>query len=328
MPQIKKVVTIGGGTGTFTVLSGLKKYPLELTAIVTMSDDGGSSGMLRDEYGVLPPGDVRQSLVALSDAGAVMRNLFNHRYKNGALSGHNFGNIFISTLEQVTGSLDKALEVVSKILNIRGQVIPVTLSKVKLMIELKNGKMIHGEDALRGYQLVSRFGVKRIHLKPKAVANPKALKAIRDADIIIVGPGHLYGSLIPNFLVGGISKAFVKSKAKKIYVANLMNRHGHTDGFSIFDYVDTLERVMGEKNVFDAVVYNTKKPLTALVKKYADEGEPVQTGGKAKRGGFKLVGANLLAETAVKLKKGDPLNWQRALIRHDSEKLARAILKA
>ncbi len=327
MPHIKKVVTIGGGTGTFTVLSGLKKYPLELTAIVTMSDDGGSSGMLRDEYGVLPPGDVRQSLVALSDAGAVMRKLFNHRYKNGALAGHNFGNIFISTLEQVTGSLDKALEVVSKVLNIRGQVIPVTLSKVKLRLELKNGKIIHGEDALRGYQLVSRFGVKRIHLEPRAVGNPKAIQAIREADIIIVGPGHLYGSLIPNFLVDGISKAFAKSKAKKIYVANLMNRHGHTDDFTITDYVDTLERVIGKKGVFDAVVYNTKNPSQALLKRYSDEGEPVTLKSKTKNS-FKVVGANLLLESIVKTKKGDPLAWQRALIRHDPDKVARAILKA
>jgi uncharacterized cofD-like protein len=328
MPHIKKVVTIGGGTGTFTVLSGLKKYPLDLTAIVAMSDDGGSSGVLRDEYGVLPPGDVRQSLVALSDAGPVMRNLFNHRYRGGGLSGHNFGNLFISTLEQVTGSLDKALDVVSKVLNIRGQVVPVTFSKVKLLVELNNGKMIHGEDALRSYHLVSRFGVKRIHLEPRAVANPKAIQAIKEADIIIVGPGHLYGSLIPNFLVKGISEAFIKSKAKKIYVANLMNRHGHTDGFSITDYVDTLERVMGKKGVYDAVVYNTKKPPQVLVKRYADEGEPVEIGKKEKKNKFKLVGANLLAKTIAAVKKGDKLHWQRALIRHDPDKLASAILKA
>lgn len=326
MPHIKKVVTIGGGTGTFTVLSGLKKYPLELTAIVTMSDDGGSSGMLRDEYGVLPPGDVRQSLVALSDAGPVMRKLFNHRYHGGALSGHNFGNIFISTLEQVTGSLDKALDVISNVLNIRGNVIPVTFSKVKLLVELNNGKIIHGEDALRGYQLVSRFGIKRIHLKPKAIANPKALQAIKEADIIIVGPGHLYGSLIPNFLVQGISKAFAKSKAKKIYVANLMNRHGHTDGFSVGNYVETLERVIGQEGVFDAVVYNTKKPARELIKRYADEGEPVEN--DHGKNGYKLIGADLLSENKVKIKKGDTLNWQRALIRHDPDKLAKAILKA
>jgi uncharacterized cofD-like protein len=204
--------------------------------------------------------------------------------------------------------------------------VPVTFDQVKLLVELNNGKIIHGEDALRGYQLVSRFGIKRIHLQPKAEPNPKALQAIKEADLIIVGPGHLYGSLIPNFLVKGIGQAFVKSKAKKIYVANLMNRHGHTDGFSIVDYVEVFERVVGKKGIFDAVVYNTKIPSKTLLKKYSDEGEPVSL--KHKKNGFKPVGVNLLFEGKVKVKKGDPLAWQRALIRHDPEKLAKAILKA
>ena len=327
---MKKVVVIGGGTGTFTVLSGLKKYPLDLTAIVTMSDDGGSSGALRDEYGVLPPGDIRQSLVALSDAGTVMRKLFNHRYQKGALSGHSFGNIFISTLEQVTGGLDEALEVVSKILNIRGRVIPVTLSKVKLVVELKNAKIIRGEDALRSYHLVSRFGIKKMHLEPRAAANPKAVAAIRNADLIVVGPGHLYGSLIPNFLVSGVANAFAKSKAKKVYVANLMNRHGHTDDFSVSDYVHALESVIGKKGVFDIVIYNTQNPPQALIKRYSDEGEPVRLNRSRKNGKngkdrFKVVGANLLSLKIARIKKGDRLSWQRALIRHDSQKVAKIL---
>src|SRR6185436_7247989 len=229
MPQIKKVVTIGGGTGTFTVLSGLKKYPLELTAIISMADDGGSTGRLRDEFGVLPPGDLRQGLVALSEDGSTMRKLFNHRYEKGGLEGHSFGNLFISTLEQVTGNLDKALDVAGEILKIRGRVVPVTLTKVKLVTELKNGKMLEGEDVLGNYQLVSRFGIKRIYLKPKAQPNPKALQAIKEADVIVIGPGDLYTTMIPNLLV--IGKAIAKSKAKKIFVANLMNKHGHTDDF-------------------------------------------------------------------------------------------------
>src|SRR3989338_1628649 len=239
----KKIVVIGGGTGTFTVLSGLKHFPVDLTAIVTMADDGGSTGVLRDEFGVLPPGDLRQCLVALSDADLVMRKLFNHRYDRGELKGHNFGNIFISTLEQVTGSLDRALDVAGEILNIRGRVVPVTLTKVDLVTELKNGKVLHGESALSDYQLVSRFGIKKSFLTPAAKANPKALQAIKEADLIVVGPGNLYASLIPNFLVTGIGRAFIASKAKKIYVANLMNKHGHTDDFLVSDYVQTLERV-------------------------------------------------------------------------------------
>ncbi|OGZ05805.1 MAG: hypothetical protein A2845_03305 [Candidatus Lloydbacteria bacterium RIFCSPHIGHO2_01_FULL_49_22] len=320
-----KVVVMGGGTGTFTVLSGLKHFPVDLTAIVTMADDGGSTGVLRDEFGVLPPGDLRQCLVALSDADLVIRKLFNHRYDRGGLKGHNFGNIFISTLEQVTGSLDKALDLAGEILHIRGRVVPVTLTKVELIAELNNGKIIHGESALSDYQLVSRFGIQKIYLKPKATANPKALLAIKEADLIIVGPGNLYASLIPNFLVSGVGAAFAQSKAKKVYVANLMNKNGHTDDFFVSDYVRALGGAIGKKNVFDAVIYNTKKPASALLRKYADEGESVSCGDECKKGEFELIGANLLADTLAKTAKKDLI--YRTLIRHDPDKLANIIMK-
>jgi len=321
----KKIVVIGGGTGTFTVLSGLKTYPLHLTAIVTMADDGGSTGRLRDEFGVLPPGDIRQCLVALSDAPLVLRKLFNHRFDKGELSGHSFGNIFISTLEQVTGSLDKSLDVIADILNIRGRVIPVTLSKVRLMTELKNGKVLEGESVLSNYQLLSRFGIKKIYLTPKAKANPKALQAIKDADVIIVGPGNLYGSLIPNFLVPGVPAALMRSRAKKIFVTNLMNKHGHTDDFVVGDYVRAVEDIICRDDVFDVVLYNTTKPPSSLVERYADEGEPVSLGVFAKNIPARFVGADLLAKRLPTLPKKDLL--RRTLIRHDGKKLAKAIMK-
>ncbi len=321
----KKIVILGGGTGSFTVLSGLKHYPVDLTAVVTMADDGGSTGRLRDEFGVLPPGDLRQCLVALSRADLVMRKLFNYRFEKGELAGHSFGNIFISTLEQVTGSLDRALDVAGEVLNIRGRVVPVTLTKVDLVAELMNGKVLHGESALSDYQLVSRFGIKKIYLTPKAKANPKAIVAIKEADLIIVGPGNLYASLIPNFLVQGVGAAFVRSKAKKIYIANLMNKHGHTDDFFVSDYVRVLESTIGKKDVFDAVIYNTKKPGTGLIRKYADEGEPVVCGPECAKGNFALIGANLLADTIAKTIKKDFL--RRTLIRHDSDKLAKVIMQ-
>ncbi len=321
---LKKIVVIGGGTGTFTVLSGLKYYPVDLTAVVTMADDGGSTGRLRDEFGVLPPGDLRQCLVALSEADQVMRKLFNYRFDKGELAGHSFGNLFISTLERVTGSLDLALDVAGRILHIRGRVIPVTLSKVGLIAELKNGKVLHGESALSDYQLVSRFGIKKIFLKPKAKANPKALRAIKEADIIIVGPGNLYASLIPNFLVSGIGRALITSRAKKIYVANLMNKNGHTDDFLVSDYVRALEGVIGKEGVFDAVVYNTKLPTQALLRKYADEGEPVVCGPECLKGEFELIGTNLLAGDLAKTTKKDML--RRTLIRHDPDKLAKVLM--
>lgn len=320
----KKIVVIGGGTGTFTVLSGLKKYPLDLTAIVTMADDGGSTGKLRDEFGVLPPGDLRQCLVALSKTDYVMRRLMNHRFDRGELAGHNFGNIFISTLEQVTGSLDKALDLAGEILNIQGRVIPVTLEKISLIAKLKNGKVLEGESALTNYQLVSRFGIERIFLKPRAEANPKALKAIKEADCIIIGPGNLYASLIPNFLVSKIGKTLVSSKAKKIYIANLMNKNGHTDDFLVLDYVKALERVIGKKQIFNAVVFNTKKPSPALVRRYADEGEPVRHNQAQNHGNAKFIGAPLLAGNLAKTPKKDFL--RRTLIRHDSDKLAKVLV--
>jgi uncharacterized cofD-like protein len=319
----KKIVVIGGGTGTFTVLSGLKRYPVDLTAIVTMADDGGSTGVLRDEFGVLPPGDVRQCLVALSDA-PVMRTLFTHRYDRGGLKGHSFGNIFLSTLEQVTGSLDQAIDVAGTILNIRGRVIPVTLDHIDLHAELQNGKILDGESAFMEYQLVSKYGIKKIFLAPSGRANPKALRAIKEADMIVVGPGKLYTSILPNFLVKGVSRAFINATARKVFVANLMSQQGHTDAFALTDYVHTLEQYIGTK-VFDTVLYNTKKPPPVLVRRYADEGEPVMRGANCASGGYRLIGRDLLADGIARTPKKDIL--RRTLIRHDQKKLAAALMQ-
>lgn len=317
-----KVVVIGGGTGTFTVLSGLRDLPVDLTAIVAMSDDGGSTGRLRDEFGVLPPGDIRQCLVALSEAGATMRALMNYRYDRGDLKGHSFGNIFISTMETVTGDLDHALETIGDIMKIKGRVVPVTLSKVRLSAKLKNGKVLNSEHAIDDYQLVSRFGIERIALSPRPKANPKALRAIREADVIVVGPGSFYTSLIPNFLVPGIGKALAASKAKKIYVANLMNKHGHTDDFLVSDYLDRLEQLIGKRGVFTYVIYNSKIPSRALLRRYADEGEPVRATDRCKKGRI-FIAANLLRGELHGRDRGDTLT--RTLIRHDPKKLAKAI---
>ncbi len=306
------------------MLSGLKHHDVDLTAVVTMADDGGSTGVLRDEFGVLPPGDLRQCLVALSDEDTVMRKLFNHRYDRGGLKGHSFGNIFISTLEQVTGSIDKAIDVAGSILNIRGRVVPVTLDQIALHAELENGKVLNGESAFMEYQLVSKYGIKKIYLDPVGSANPKALEAIEEADLIVVGPGKLYTSILPNFLVKGVSKAFLRSKAKKVFVANLMSQQGHTDNFSVSDYARALERYIG-KNAFDTIIYNTKNPPQALVRRYADEGEPVVCTAACKQSGYELVGKDLLADGVAKTAKKDML--RRTLIRHDSEKLAKAIIR-
>ncbi len=315
------IVTIGGGTGMFAVLSGLKKYDVDITAIVSMADDGGSTGKLRDEFGVLPPGDLRQALVALSEGGQVMRQLFTHRFDRGELKGHSFGNIFISTLEQVTGDMDHALDVVGDILKIKGRVVPVTMNNVRLVGELKNGKILEGESMFMEYQLVSKFGIKRMYLTPNATANPKAIEAIRHADLIIVGPGKLYTSLLPNFLVEGITDAVRKSRATKVFINNLMSQLGHTDNFTVTDFVAEFEKFAKGK-IFDVVVYNTKRPPQTLLRKYADEGEPVEPGTLDDH--YEFLGANLLAEGVAKTPKVDLL--RRTLIRHDPEKLAKVIM--
>jgi len=316
----QKIVTIGGGTGSFTLLSGLKNYPVEISAIVSMADDGGSTGVLRDELGVLPPGDVRQCLVALSESSKTMRELFNYRYSSGGLSGHSFGNIFISTLEKMSGNFEKAINEAGRILRISGRVIPVTLTNTKLVAKLANGKTIVGQQKIDDANLA---GLKRLKLEPRATANPEAIKAIRQADKIIINPGNFYESILPNFLVSGIAKAIKKSRAKKIFICNLMTKAGHTDNFSVVDYLEALENYLGG-NVIDCVIYNNEKPGETLIKKYSHEGEHlVRASNLRLYPKVKFIGAKLLANKISKPQKGDKL--KRTLIRHDSEKLAKLI---
>lgn len=312
-----KVVTIGGGTGSFTVLSGLKKYPLDLTAIVTMADDGGSTGVLRDELGVLPPGDVRQCLVALSKSDLLMRELMNYRFTDGKLKGHNFGNLLLSALEKVTGSFDLAVEKASEILRISGHVIPATLDKVSLVARLKDGAIIHGQSLIHKTNLQQ---LDQMELIPSAQANPKAVAAIQAAKAIIIGPGDFYSSLIPNLLVKGIVDAIQHSSAKKIFVTNLMAKKGHTEGFSADDFAQTIERYLGCK--VDTVLYNTFVPSQNLLERYARNGE-VMIKRPKKKLDARYVGADLVSRSFPKARAGDPL--ERTYIRHDPDRLANII---
>ncbi len=222
MNKKQKIVTIGGGTGSFVVLSGLKDYPIELTAIVSMTDDGGSTGVLRDELGVLPPGDVRQCLVALSSSGHITRELFNYRFENGCLSGHSFGNIFLSALEKISGDFYQAVKEAEKILHVNGRVVPVTLSNTNLEVLFNNNKIIKGQVNIFNSDL---HELKEIRLNPRVKANPEAIKAIKEADKIVINAGDFYSSIIPNFLVQGIPAAIKKARAKIIYIANLMTKN-------------------------------------------------------------------------------------------------------
>jgi len=317
----QKIVTIGGGTGSFTLLSGLKSYPVEISAIVSMADDGGSTGVLRDELGVLPPGDVRQCLVALSESSKTMRELFNYRYASGGLAGHSFGNIFISTLEKISGNFNEAINEAGQILRISGRVIPVTLTNTKLVAKLENGKIIVGQQKIDEANLAN---LKQLKLRPRASANPEAIRAIKQADKIVINPGNFYESILPNFLVSGMAVAIRRSRAKKIFVCNLMTKAGHTDNYSVVDYLETLERYLG-KNSIDYAVYNKEVPSPELIKCYSQEGEHVVRAAKLRiYPKVKFIGANLLAKKIYRPAKGDKL--KRTLIRHDSEKLAKLIV--
>ena len=242
---MKNIVTIGGGTGSFVLLSGLKRHPVNLSAIVSMADDGGSTGVLRDELGVLPPGDIRQCLVALSDSSDEMRQLMNYRFERGALKGHSFGNLLLGALEKINGGFLAGLKEAVKILNVKGEVIPVTADAVNLILDLKDGSTIKGEAAINRSSVLERIGIKRLYLRPRAHANAHAIKKIKEADIIIIGPGNFYCSIIPNLLVDGIADAIRISKATVILNCNLVNKNGHTERFTLDDYVDVINGYLG-----------------------------------------------------------------------------------
>lgn len=315
---MKRVVVIGGGTGNFAVLRGLKKFPLELSSIVSMADDGGSTGILRDELGVLPPGDVRQCLVALSNSSGLMRSLVNYRFENGGLGGHSFGNLLLSALEKVTGSFEKAVEEMGRILFIKGKVIPVTTHQVRLKMILNNRKVLEGEKEIYLSQEIDQ-GYRSIYLEPYPEANPHAIEEIKNADFIVLGPGGLHTSLIPNLLVEGVSDALVQSKAKKIFVMNLMNRKGQTTGFKVSDYLREITQFTGS-DIFDAIMVNDQSPPEELLDVYAEEGTLVENDLRDKR----VVLAPLLGNLEEGAKR-DLI--KRNLIRHDSNKLATELMK-
>lgn len=303
------------------VLSALKKYPVDLTAIVAMSDDGGSSGVLRDELGVLPPGDVRQCLVALSASDKLMRTLMSYRFENGNLKGHSFGNLLLSALEKTTGSFDKAVEKAGEILRIEGRVIPSTLDKVRLVAHVGKKKIV-GEENIQKTKL--NDSLKKLSLEPRGHVNPKALQAIKSADAIIIGPGNLYASLVTNLLVHGMPEAIRKSKAQKIYICNLMTKVEHTHDFSVADFTRDIEKYLG--HAVDVVIFNNKKPADAVLKRYARAGD-VLTSWNDLPEGPKLVGANLVSNREhVTNKIGTPAT-ESSLVRHNPSNLARVIMR-
>lgn len=322
-----KIVVIGGGTGSFTLLSALKNYTHNLTALVNMVDDGGSTGQLRDELGVLPPGDVRQCLVALSSSPKV-RDLFNYRFDEGSMKGHAFGNLFMAALEKMTGSFAQAVETASEVLGVNGRVYPITLDDTKMSIKLADGTLVNGQHAAES--LVIPEGERPwLELSPPANINPRARQAILDADLVVIAPGLLYGSLAPALLVRGVTRALAETKAKKVYVCNLVNKPGQTDGFTVSDYADEIERFSGVK--LDFVLYNNHRPPQELIDKYAHDGEMLVEWDEGVLAGqhYHASGKQLIAEKAWTNVNAaaDPLAAQRSLIRHDADRVARELMR-
>ncbi len=318
-----KIVVLGGGTGSFTLLQALKKLTPHITAIVSMSDDGGSSGALRDELGVLPPGDARQCLVALSDSPEI-RNLFNYRFSEGRLEGQSLGNIILSGLELQHGSFEKAVLVASKVLRIRGTVLPVTLGNHRLIMHDAD-QVIRGEHLIDEHSVTSRQAT--VRLEPAATLNPAAHKAIRQADMVVIAPGSLYSSLLPIFAVGGMAEALARTTATVVSVINLVNKPGQTDGWHVADFVAEQERYLGSGQI-DVVLYNNQPIAEELLQKYAAEGEfPVRTEkAKFKSVSAQLVGARLVAP---EISAQDPADQaiKRTLIRHDASEVSKQLLK-
>lgn len=325
---MKNIVIIGGGTGTFTLLAGLRKFPSNNSVIVSPADDGGSTGILRRELDVMPPGDIRQCLVGLSYTETEMRDLFSYRFDRGSLKGHTVGNIIIAALEKITGDSEQAIRLAARMLNARGEVIPAMLVPARLSAVLENGAKIVGEHRIDEPEKPRTSPIASLALTPASPANPRALAALKRADAVIFGPGDLYTSILPNILVRGMREAILKSPAQKILVTNIMTKQGQTDRFRASDFIRVLNRYLAggkTKSVIDVAVVNTKKPDSRWLAHYKKEGayfvEPDTD--EIRSAGAGAVTGDFLSPHAIKKTAGDTL--VRSFLRHESDKTARAI---
>lgn len=311
-----RIVTIGGGTGLSVLLRGLKKYTSNLTAIVTVSDDGGGSGTLREDMGMLPPGDIRNCLVALANTEPIIESLMQYRFKEGQLKGQSFGNLFIAALNDICGSFDQAVKEMSNVLAITGKVLPVTLEDMVLFAELQDGTVIKGESQIPIKQQTTNQRINKIFIKPtNCKALPEAIEEILNADAIILGPGSLYTSIIPNLLVKDISMAITKSTAIKLYVSNLMTQQGETIGYSLADHLETIYRHAERINI-DYAIVNNGIISDFLLEKYSTENaSPVK------------IDYNVIRDMNVKLIEGDFVSVEKEYLRHDYNHLSAVIFE-
>lgn len=311
-----KIVTIGGGTGLSTLLKGIKNYSSEITALVTMADDGGGSGVLRRSFGMLPPGDVRNCLLALSDIEPEMNTLLSHRFEKGELKGQSFGNLFLLAMNEIYGSFEEAVKMASSILRVKGTVMPITVNDVNIEATYDDKSKAFGESILPAEAIKDNKKIKRVELCPKDVEPlDGVITAINKADIILIGPGSLYTSIIPNLLVKGVTEAIISSPAKKIYVQNVMTQHGETDDMSVKDHVEAIFE--HSDKIFDSIIINNKVLSEDLKKKYQEEyQEQIFLTDDDKK---------FLEEEAIDYIEGDCLDGGD-YVRHDSEKLANMII--
>jgi len=324
-----KVVVIGGGTGTFVVLSGLRDYPIELTAIVSMMDSGGSNRVWRDEFGLLPTSDIRQCLVALAeDKGdqEILRQLFTYRFHQGVgISGMTFGNLFMAALADIYKDQVKALEVVQRLLHIKGKILPVTLDDVHLVARYENGHQVVGEHAIDEPRHDGRLKIVEMETIPKAKIYPPAQKAILTADLIIFGPGDLYTSLVPNLVVEGVTPAIARSQAKKLFIINLMTKYGQTYNYKASDFIKDLEKYLGQ-GILTHVFVNQKLDLPKkFLEKYQQEHAVPVENDLERRYDFEVVHTNFVSHKIFQKPAGDRLF--RSPLRHDPAVLAREITK-
>lgn len=304
-----KIVVIGGGTGLSTMLRGLKRYPYDITAIVTVADDGGSSGRLRDDYDIPPPGDIRNVIAALSDTEPLVEQMFQYRFtESNDLGGHSLGNLMLTALAEITGDFSHAIAEMSKVLKVHGKVLPAANRKVMLHAELVDGSIIKGESKIPNAQMP----IKRVFLEPDNVKPlPEAIKAIERADFILIGPGSLYTSIIPNLLVQEIGESVKYTKAKKIYICNLMTQKGETIHYRATDHVQAIYQHMGQ-SCLDAILVNSVDLPSTIKENYKEENaEPVQ------------FDVEKLEKMGLEVIKKDIAVIQSGVVRHESEEIAK-----
>lgn len=322
----KNIVVIGGGTGTFVALKGLKQTPHHLSAIVAMSDSGGSNKRIRDEFGLLPTSDIRQCLVALSNengGAGILRKLFMYRFEKGeGITGMTFGNLFMAALSDILGSQAEAIKETANVLRIHGQVIPVTLTNTNLFAKYENGETLNEEHLIDEPTHDGKLKITNVYLQPAAAANPDAVAAIAAADLIVLGPGDLYTSLIPNLLVDGISKAIMESPAKKVYVLNLMTKYGQTYNFTALDHLAILREYLGDH--IDAVIVNNAPLSASALAVYAKYHEVPVMDNLTDTKRLNVLRADVASRRISTKAKSDAL--VRSLIRHDSKKLSDAFM--